>query len=402
MAALALTFGGLAPAAAEQALRWVGSWGASQQSALAPRHLVDATLRQTVHLSLGGRALRLRLSNVFGTQPLRVGASHVARPAGPAAIAPDSDREVTFQGQRSVTIPAGGQVLSDPIPLAVPALAELSISLYLPGEVTLHTEHTLAMASAWVSAPGDHSGSASFIPAARAQSWYLVTDVEVAGTQRSAAIVTLGDSITDGYQSTADANRRWPDLLSARLQARPELRHLAVIDEGISGNRVLHDYCGPSALARLQRDALDKAGVRYVLVLEGINDIGFPGAVGLPGAFGLAGQAVSAQDLIAGQLDIIHHAHALGLRIYGGTLTPFEGASTPGYYSQAGEDTRLLVNAWIRSSGAYDAVIDFDAALRDPSHPSRLLPAYDSGDHLHPGDAGYQAMADAIDLSLFR
>lgn len=383
-------------AAADEDLHWTGSWGASQQTAAAPQHVVGATIRETVHLSLGGHQLRLRLSNAYGSAPLTVGATHVGLPAGVAAIAAGSDRTVTFHGQSSVVIPAGGLEVSDPIDLDVPALGDLSISVYLPDDVMLATEHSLAMATTWISAPGDYTGTASFTPAVTAQSWYVASDVEVASRQPARAIVALGDSITDGYQSTVDANHRWPNFLAARLQSQPGLRSLAVIDEGISGNRILHDFIGPNALARLDRDVLVRSGARYVIVLEGINDIG------IPGAFGLPGEAVTADQIIAGHQQIIRRAHALGLRVLGGTLTPFEGTAFSGYYTAAGEATRSAVNQWIRSSGAYDSVIDFDAAVRDPSHPTQLLPAFDSGDHLHPNDAGYQAMANAIDLGQFR
>jgi lysophospholipase L1-like esterase len=225
-------------------------------------------------------------------------------------------------------------------------------------------------------------------------SWYWISAVNVEAAAGTEAIVALGDSITDGLNSTANADRSWPAQLAARLQANPATAHLAVVNAGISGNRILHDHFGPNALERFDRDVLARDGVKYLVVLEGINDLGFPH---LPGAFGQ--QEVTAQDLIAGLRQIIDRAHAHGIKVFGGTLTPYEGAM---YYSQEGEAKREAINHWIRASGAFDGVIDFDAAVRDPKNPKRFLPAYDSGDHLHPGDAGYKAMADAIDLKIFQ
>ena len=376
--------------------RWLGTWGASPQLAGVPLSVSGATIREFAHLSLGGDHLRLRLSNAYGAQPLSIGATHLALRAGGVAIDPASDRTVTFHGQAAVSIPAGGQEVSDPIDLTVPDLADVAISLYLPDTVALSTEHSLGVATTYLSQPGDYTATTSFTAAGTTQSVYLAADVEVAAPARAQAIVALGDSITDGYASTVDANHRWPNLLAARLVASKGLRPTSVVDEGISGNRVLHDFIGTNALARLDRDVLVKSGARYVIVLEGINDIG------IPGAFGLTSEEVGAEDIIAGHQQIIRRARALGLTIYGATLTPFEGTAFPGYFTAAGEDKRQAVNAWIRGSGAYDGVIDFDAATRDPGHHARLLPAYDSGDHLHPNDAGYQAMANSVDLRLFR
>lgn len=311
---------------------------------------------------------------------------------------PGSDRQLTFGGSPTTVIPPGALVVSDPVRLAVPPLSNLAVSMYFPGSVSATTEHSLAVQTTYVSMPGNFA-SATSMPAGgtTTTSWYFVNGVEVTAEGRpAAAIVALGDSITDGYASTVDANRRWPNSLAARLQARPATANLSVVDQGISGNRVLHDFIGPNALARLDRDVLSQSGVRWVIVLEGINDIG------IPGAFGTPAENVSADEIIEGHRQLIARAHAKGLRIYGGTLTPFEGTVFPGYYSPEGEVKRQAVNHWIRTSGEYDAVIDFDAAVRDPAHPTRILPAYDCGDHLHPNDAGYQAMANAIDLHLFR
>jgi lysophospholipase L1-like esterase len=377
---------------------WISTWGASPQVPAAPLALSGQTVRQIAHVSLGGHWVRVRLSNAFGSTALAVSEAHLALSAGGSAIAAGSDRQLTFGGSPTTVIPPGALVVSDPVRLRVPALADLAISLYFAGAVSATTEHSLAVQTSYVTKPGNYAGDAD-LPSggSTTTSWYFVNGVEVAAEGRSAAaVVALGDSITDGYASTVSANRRWPNVLAARLQAHHATADLAVVDEGISGNRVLHDFIGPNALARLDRDVLAQSGARWVVVLEGINDIG------IPGAFGFPSEDVSADEIIAGHQQLITRAHAQGLRIYGGTLTPFEGTTFPGYYSAAGEVKRQAVNHWIRTSRAYDAVIDFDAAVRDPAHPTRMLPAYDSGDHLHPNDAGYQAMADAVSLRLFR
>ena len=275
------------------------------------------------------------------------------------------------------------------------ALSNLVVSLYLPDTVVVNTFHSLGVQTTYVSSQGDFTAAATLPTASTTTSWFFLTGVSVATKRPPAAIVALGDSITDGYASTVDANRRWPNLLASRLQAAPHLRHVAVMDHGISGNRTLHDLIGPNALARFDRDVLVAPGAKWVVLLEGINNIG------IPGAFGLAQEVVSANDIIFSYRQLIDRAHEKGLKFYGGTLTPFEGTIFPGYFTPAGEVKRQTVNQWIRTSGAFDAVIDFDKALRDPAHPTRMLPAYDSGDHLHPNDVGYQAMANFIDLSLF-
>jgi lysophospholipase L1-like esterase len=375
---------------------WISTWGASPQSPAAPLAIDGQTLRQVAHVSLGGERVRVRLSNAFGTTPLVVTEAHLARSAGGDAIMPGTDRTLTFGGAPSVTIPAGALFVSDPVTLDVPALANLTVSLYFAGAVSATTEHSLSVQTSWLSPPGNFAGDAA-LPAGSSTSihWYFLNGIEVlSDSPRAAAIVTLGDSITDGFASTVDANRRWPNLLAARLQARRPTADLAVVDQGISGNRILHDIAGPNALSRLDRDVLAQSAVQWVVVLEGINDIGFT-------AF-RPDEDVTADEIIQGHRQLIARAHARGLSIYGATLTPFEGTIFPGYFSPEGEVKRQAVNAWIRGSGEYDAVIDFDRAIRDPAHPTTMLPAYDSGDHLHPNDAGYQAMADAVDLSLFR
>jgi lysophospholipase L1-like esterase len=386
----------------ESRRQWVATWTSSQQApeppavAASPSQFSNQTIRQIVHVSIGGNTVRLRLSNEFGRTPLRVGEVHVAQQLAGASIVPGSDRAVTFGGRGSVTIPAGAPFLSDPIAIAVQPLSNVVVSLYLPDTVQASTFHSLGVQTTYVTAPGNYTASVTPPIAATPTSWFFLSGLSVLADSRTAAIVTVGDSITDGYASTVDTNRRWPNLLAARLQARAELRHVAVVDHGISGNRTLHDFIGPNALARFDRDLSGSPGAKWVILLEGINNIG------IPGAFGLGNEQVSAEDIIGGHRQLIVRAKERGLKIYGATLTPFEGTLFPGYYTAAGELKRQTVNAWIRQSGEFDAVVDFDKAIRDPASPGRMLPAFDSGDHLHPNDAGYQAMANAIDLGLFR
>jgi lysophospholipase L1-like esterase len=379
----------------------VGTWTTSPQHAEVPFVLPtpaqfdNQTIRQVVHTSVAGYKVRVRLSNELGTTPLAIGAVTIARHGVGADIVAGSDRALSFSGRTAFSIPAGAPALSDPIDFKVPAVGDLVVSVFLPKPTEATTFHSLGVATTYVSTPGDYSAAVVMPTASTTLSTFFLTGVSVEASPRSAAIVALGDSITDGFASTVDANRRWPNLLAQRLQARHNTAHLAVLNQGISGNRTLFDVIGPNAQARLDRDVLNAPGARFVIFLEGINNIGFSG---IPG---LTDQAVSADDIIAGHQQIIARVHERGLKIYGCTLTPFEG-TFPGYFTPEGEVKRQAVNQWIRTSGAFDAVIDFDLAVRDPVHPTRMLPAYDSGDHLHPNDAGYQAMANFIDLKLFR
>ena len=400
--AVALATPSLAPAGDRDDDRWVGTWAASPQHPEAPiivptpAQFDNQTIRQVVRTSIGGKKVRIRLSNEYGTTPLTVGAVTVARHGAGAAIVAGSDRALTFAGRSSFTIPAGAPALSDPIDFDVPATADLVVSVFLPKPTLPNTFHSLGLATTYVSTPGDYSGAVVMPTASTTLSWFFLTGISVEGPKKAAAIVTLGDSITDGFASTPDTNRRWPNLLAVRLQSSHRTDHLAVLNHGISGNRTLFDFIGPNAQARLDRDVLNAPAAKFVILLEGINNIG------IPGLFGLAGEVVTAADIIAGHKQIIARAHERGLKIFGATLTPFEGTTLPGYFTPQGELKRLAVNQWIRTSGAFDAVIDFDRAIRDPAHPARMLAAYDSGDHLHPNDAGYRAMADFIDLRLFR
>ena len=379
---------------------WIATWGASPVAPLPANTtnpgFTNQTVRLVVHTSLGGNEVRVRLSNAFGTESLLIGAAHLALRSMNAGTIPGTDRALTFSGSGSVTIPPGALVVSDSVKLDVPALSDLAVSLYLPGPTGQATWHAAALATNYVSPPGDFTGAADMPVGHTVTSWFYLTDVEVKASKDTVAVVTFGDSITDGTRSTPDTNHRWPNLLAERL-AQHHAR-LSVVDQGIAGNRILHDLIGPNALARFDRDVLAQPGVGYVTVLLGINDIGDISRV-ITGQPGLAPQPVSADQIIAGHLQMIARAHQQGLKIVGCTLTPFEGAA---YFTPEGETKRQAVNKFIRTAGAYDGVIDFDVTVRDPNHPTQLQPMYDSGDHLHPNDAGYKAMADAIDLSLFK
>jgi lysophospholipase L1-like esterase len=413
--------------------QWVGTWGTAPAGPPLPAQLQtfnDQTLRLIVHTSIGGKQVRIRISNTFGTTPLRIGEAHIALREGGASIIAGSDRPLTFSGNRSITVPPGAPVLSDPVDLEVPALSDLAISLHLPGSVPATTIHASAFQTNYVSLPGNFTGAAAFPTDRTITSWPFLTEVDV-NTPGAAAIVALGNSITDGSNTTIDTNHRWPDLLALRLQTSREPltsstpsdkrtdkqpgkqavapaglvtwgTSLGVVNRGIGGNRLLRDpgeqpLFGRAALERFDRDVLATAGVRYLVVLIGINDIGHPGTGTIP-----ISEEPTVDELIAGYRQLIARAHAKGIAIYGATLTPFEGTIFPGYYSPEKEQIRQGVNNWIRSSDEFDGVIDFDRAVRDPSHPTRMLPAYDSGDHLHPNDLGMQAMANAIPLQLFR
>lgn len=397
----------LASAAALAQDAWVGSWGASPTpptlggGPFPPTpSFSDQTIRQIVRLSAGGDELRLRLTNAYGEAPLTIGAARVAIADAEGAIEPGTERIVRFSGATSAVIATGAPLVSDPIPLEVDALEILSVSLYLPGETGPCTCHPTGMQTAFVSAPGDHTAG-TFEPADTIQGRAFLSGIEVR-SDAAGAVVTFGDSITDGVGSTAGANRRWPDYLAARLAERrgPQF---GVVNHGISGNRVLSDGAGESALARFDRDVLSVPGVTHVVVFEGVNDLGIGfGNFGGPGGGGLSlpqAMEVSAESMIAGYRQLIARAHAKGLTIYGATIAPYEGAA---YYSEEGEAVRLAINAWIRDSGEFDGVLDFDAVLRDPSHPSRMADGLHSGDFLHGSDAGYEALAESIDLALFR
>jgi len=357
----------------------------------APVTISNQTIRQVVRVSAGGERLRVVLSNAFGTAPVEIGAAHVALRDKDAIVKAASVKPLTFGGSTTGRILPGATMVSDAIDLAVPPVSDLVVDLYLPGDLGLGpspvTTHNGASQTNYVSGTGNHSGEASMMVERTAGAWFLLSRVEMAAGREAGAVVAFGDSITDGARSTADMNSRWPDVLARRLAARKGPA-IGVLNAGISGNQVLGDGAGVSALARFDRDVLMQTGVTHVVIMEGINDIGIARTNASP----------SAQDLIAGQKQLIERAKARGLKVYGATLTPFEGAA---YWTTEGEAKRQALNEWIRTSKAYDAVIDFDKVTRDPAAPTKFLPAYDSGDHLHPGDAGYKAMGEAVDLKLF-
>jgi lysophospholipase L1-like esterase len=387
-----------APKAADH---WVGTWSASPEAAAgsigSSESFANQTVRMIVHTSIGGHRVRVRLSNAYNTTPVVIGAVHIALRSREAAIQPGSDHPLTFSGLQSVTIPPGALVLSDPVDLEVPELSDLSVSVYVPGSAGPATWHTTGHHPTYISGTGNFTSSADMPYATMKPSWYWLADVEVLAPADAQAIVAFGDSITDGAATKPDTNSDWPSVLAKRLLSQSgHHSEIAVLNEGISGNRVLHDFIGQNALARFDADVLAQPGVRSVILLLGINDIGF-NTLKLPGRDTVS-EAVTADEIIAGQRQIIERAHEHGLRIFGGTLTPFEGAR---YYSAEGEAKRQAVNAWIRTGGAFDGVIDFDAAVRDPGHPTQVSAADDSGDHLHPSAAGYKAMGEAVDLSLF-
>jgi lysophospholipase L1-like esterase len=343
----------------------------------------DRTIREIVHTTIGGDSLRLRLSNVFGSAPVRFDSVFVGVQSSGAGIVANSNQRVRFAESDAVTVVLGQETVSDPVTMTVHPGENLAVSVHVDGDTGTVTGHQRAQQQGWY-AEGDATADTSGAPYAhQVAQWFWLDAVTVRPSYPAHTVVAVGDSITDGFRSTVDANRRWPNLLADRLGPTPRF---GVSDEGIAGNQVTANGSGVSAQARLQRDVLDQPGAGTVIYLEGINDIG--------------GHSVtSAAQLIKADSLIITRAHAAGLRILGGTLTPFEGFHT---YSAATEAIRQAVNTWIRTSHAFDGVIDFDAALRDPSDQHRLRPADDSGDHLHPNDAGYQAMADAVPLQDLR
>ncbi len=375
---------------------WVGTWTTTP----APTEgiaLENQTLRMITRISIGGRHLRVRLSNACGTRKLEIGAARVALRGDGAGIVPGSDRRLTFNGSPSTTIAVGALVVSDPVELEVPALADLAVSVHLPGNVPEDlpiTGHGNAHQTNYISPPGEFTGATVLPVKETTEAFVIVSGVEVLAPRETGGIVAFGDSLTDCNISKLDANNRWPDQLARRLVARRGGRMLGVMNQGIGGNRILHDIRGDSGLRRFDRDVLAQPGVTHVVVLLGINDIRNRNQK--PDEF------PTAEQMINGLNQLALRAHARGLKIFGGTLLTFEYETfNPGFYTPEGEAKRQTVNAWIRDSRAFDAVIDFEKELRDPSHPTQMLPIYDCGDHLHPSDRGYLHMGDCIDLSLF-
>lgn len=354
----------------------------------------DATLREIVHVSIGGPAVRLVFTNEFGTDPLTIGAAQVAISQGDSTIntVPESSAGLTFGGRTSVTIPPGAVVVSDAAAIKLPAQADLAVSFFLPSqEIRQLSQHGYADQIGYM-APGNVVGAKTLESPREIRAWPFLKSVDVMVSGHAGAVVAFGDSITDGAKATLNQNRRWPDVLERRLLGEKHTADLGMLNLGIGGNRILHDNTGPSALARFDRDVLSQAGVKYLIILEAINDIGH--------AFDPTNpyDVVSADDLITGYKQMIDRAHMHGIKVYLATLTPYVGAK---YQSPAGEQVRQTLNTWIRTNHMADGFIDFEKATADPAHPDMFNPAYDSGDHLHPNDAGYKAMGESVDLSMF-
>jgi lysophospholipase L1-like esterase len=382
---------------------WVASWGSSQQipepqNALPLDDLRDATVRQIFHLSVGGPILRVHLSNAFGTEPLHFTSVHVARPLSPSSPVIDaaSDHPLTFAGAVDVTIPPGAEFLSDPLEFPAASLSDVAVTFHLDSPPATETGHPGSRATSYYR-HGDAVSAANLIDPKHVDHWYQISAIDLQAAPGAATVVALGDSITDGHGATTNGNDRWTDVLAQRLQASSDTRNIGISNQGIGGNHLLTDGLGPNALSRFDRDVLAPAGVRWVIVFEGVNDLG---GLAREGEVSPAEHAAHVKRIVSAYQQIIARAHAHGLRVYGATITPYVGST---YYHPGplSESDRQTVNQWIRAPGHFDAVIDFDSILRDPQNPKRLLPTYDCGDHLHPSPAGYKAMANAVPLNLF-
>ncbi|QNI36575.1 SGNH/GDSL hydrolase family protein [Edaphobacter albus] len=391
---LALTLS-TTPSSAAAPDHWVGTWATAPMGL--PNHdekfgAAETTYREIVHISIGGNTSRIILTNEFGLTPLTINAAYIALRTKDSEIDTTTARPITFGGRTSITIPAGALAVSDPAALKLPALSDVAVSFVVPAQpITQVSYHSFADQTSYTAA-GDVSGARSLDNPEEIKSWFFLKGIDVRVEDKSGAIVAFGDSITDGARSTPNTNQRWPDVLAKRLQADKKLRSLGVLNEGIGGNRVLHDVAGPSALARFDRDVLAQAGVKYLIILESINDIGHAQDPVKPY------DVVSADDLIQGISQLAARAHTHGIKVYGATLTPYVGAK---YASPAGEAMRQAVNQWIRTTNVLDGFVDFDKATQDPANPAVFSSTADGGDHLHPSDAGYKAMGDSIDLKLF-
>ncbi len=380
---------------------WIASWGSSQMiadgdNALPADRAAAVTLRQIIRLSAGGDRVRVRLSNAFGTQPLAIGSARIARTTVPATPQVSGGAALTFAGQTGALIPAGAELYSDPIALPVAPGADVAVSLYLPEAATPQTGHPGARAFSYTLA-GDHVADPAFTGAKQTTHWYALADLEVSGATNAGTIVAIGDSITDGYGVKANHNTRWTDILAERLRGAAATRGIGVVNAGIGGNRILLDGLGPNLMARFDRDVVARSGVRWAILLEGVNDLGVltREAPATP-----AQHAAIVAQVTGAYTQLVARAHAHGITMIGSTITPFGGND---YYhpGPATEADRQTINAFIRTSGVFDAVIDFDRVMRDPEHPDRLAPTYDSGDHLHPSEAGYRKMGEAVPLTLF-
>ena len=382
---------------------WVATWGTAesltrpQPPANPPANpapgssgFKNQTVRMIARTSIGGQRVRIKVENAFGAPPVTVGAAHIALRSKDSAIVEGSDRALTFNGKAGVILSPGVVRISDPVDLKVPALTDVAVSLYFPEETGTPTSHGTGLHTTYISQEGDATGQPVMTGAGTSAAYYYLAAIDVEAPADAATLVTFGDSITDGTRSTVNTDHSWPSLLAVRLAHNKATSMIGVANMGISGNRVLYDGAGVSALGRFDRDVLSQSGVKWVMLLEGINDIG---RVGTP-----TPEAPTADDLIAAYRQFIDLAHTHGIKVIGCTLTPYEGA---GYSREPGEAIREAVNTFIRTGGAFDAVVDFEAATRDSANPKRIRPAFDPGDHLHPNDDGYQAMADSVDLSIF-
>ena len=387
---------------------WVSVWGIADYTPFkfiplpAEPDLSNVTIRMNVRSSIGGHRLRIRLSNEYGTAPMMIGAAHLALAGAGSKIEPGTDRTLTFGGSANVIIPAGAPIISDPVELPVKPLTEISISIYLPKSAPVSTFHRSSNRDTYVAGPGDQTSQTELADAKAKSAWYFLSSVDMWEPNATTATVALGDSITEG-SNTRIAYADYPDQLAERLAKGKNDPSIAVINEGIAGNRILHNAAGDSALTRFDKDVLSHPGVSNLIVLEGINDIGFPrskmGNMPKNPNFNppdFASELVSADEIIAGLKQIIVRAHEHGIKVLGATMMPFQGSPA---YDADGEAIRQAVNKWIRAANAFDHVIDFDAVVRDPDHPVRLRSGFDSGDHIHPNPAGYKAMADSIKVS---
>jgi lysophospholipase L1-like esterase len=401
---ICLAFTTLRPSAASSAPEiWVATWGCSQQipepqNELPIDDLRDATVRQIFHLSIGGSALRVHLSNAFGAKALHFTSVHIARPISTSspAIDPATDRQLTFAGKPDVLVPPGAEFISDPVNFKVAPLSDLAVTYHLDNPPARQTAHPGSRATTYY-VHGDSVGAATLLEPKRVDHWFQISAIDVRVPPGSAALVVLGDSITDGHAATTNGNDRWTDVLATRLQGLPQTRNIGVSNQGIGGNHLLTDGLGPNALSRFDRDVLAPAGVQWLIVFEGVNDLG---GLARTGEVPPADHAALLERVLSAYRQLVERAHAHGLQVFGATITPYVGSD---YYhpDPLSEADRQAVNKWIRAAGHFDAVIDFDAVVRDPNHPDQLLPAFDCGDHLHPSPAGYKAMAEAIPLTLF-
>jgi lysophospholipase L1-like esterase len=378
--------------------QWVAAWVSAQQRTETnnlppPPGLQAATLRQIIQPALRGRRLRVVFSNEFGDAPLAIAAAHVAKASSGSAIDLATDQRLTFDHQSGTTIPAGASIISDEIPFPVEPFENLSITMLFGSVPPQVTGHPGSRTTSYLQS-GDAVAAHHLPNALPIDHWYVLSRLEVFAAPSASAVVVLGDSITDGRGSTTNQNDRWPNLLGRRLRAHPATAHVSVLNQGIGANRLLRDGVGPSVLARFDRDVLAPAGVNALIILEGINDLGTAVTARAHGESG-----ASARDLIFGYQQIILRAHSHGISVYGATILPFDGFAS--YFNAESEAARQEVNQWIRTSGEFDGVIDFDATTRDASMPSKLSAKIDGGDHLHPSAGGYRIMADSIDLTLF-